>query len=121
MLNQQFDKTRRLLKASEFKSVFDRAPFRASHSQLLILARPNIQGHARLGLVIAKKHIRLAVERNRVKRLIRESFRREHSLAPIDAIVLARKGLGELDNSAITKLLQQQWTKINKKSNQAPQ
>lgn len=112
----KFCKHQRLLKAAEYTNVFSDPPFRASHQYCLILAKPNNLEHDRLGLVIAKKHIRLAVDRNRIKRLIRESFRQQsRNSMGIDAIVLARKGLGDLDNSTVTKIVNQQWLRIEKK------
>ncbi|HSC66824.1 MAG TPA: ribonuclease P protein component, partial [Cellvibrio sp.] len=57
----RFTKSLRLLCAADFKPVFDDAPFRASHQYFLILARLNQQTEPRLGLVMAKKHIRRAV------------------------------------------------------------
>jgi ribonuclease P protein component len=114
----KFCKSQRLLNSAEFQNVFSDPPLRASHQNCLILAKPNQLGFNRLGLVIAKKHIRLAVQRNRVKRLIRESFRHLPSNQQgIDAIVLARRGLGELDNPAINKIVNQQWLRIQKKLN----
>jgi ribonuclease P protein component len=111
-----FCKSQRLLKSADFQNVFSDPPFRASHQHCLILAKPNMLGYNRLGLVIAKKHIRLSVQRNRIKRLIRESFRHlPRNEWGIDAIVLARKGLGELDNSTINNIVNQQWLRIQKK------
>ncbi|MCV6615821.1 MAG: ribonuclease P protein component [Cellvibrionaceae bacterium] len=111
-----FDKSLRLLSPSDFKPVFDSCDTRASHQHFLILAKRNNLGRPRLGLVIAKKNVRLAVERNRLKRLIRESFRlQQHQLPPIDAIVLARRGMGELDNAALTRQLNKQWQRLARK------
>jgi len=111
-----FPKSLRLLHSGDFQLVFDTPPFRASHQHLLILARPNSRENARLGLVIAKKHVRFAVHRNRIKRLIRESFRhQQESLRGLDVIVLARKGLGELDNARIRGQVDQQWQRIIRK------
>ena len=110
-----FTKSQRLLNAKDFENVFGNTEYRSSHRYGLILATPNAYQQGRLGLVIAKKHIRLAVERNRIKRLIRESFRQQqHQLTGIDAIVLARKGLDQLDNRSIHTLLNQLWQKIQK-------
>ncbi|MGH1486651.1 MAG: ribonuclease P protein component [Cellvibrionaceae bacterium] len=112
-----FPKALRLLTANDFEQVFSKSDYRASHRHFLILAIPNQHSEPRLGLVIAKKHIRLAVERNRIKRLIRESFRhQQHQLSGIDAIVLARKGLDQLDNKAINNTLDKLWRKIQLKA-----
>ena len=119
-MKQAFGKSLRLLSSSDFQSVFDGATARISHQHFLILARTNKLDHPRLGLVIAKKHIRLAVARNRIKRLIRESFRQQQqSLAGIDVIVLARKGMGELPSATITKQLSQQWQRVLRKAHPA--
>jgi len=115
--SQAFGKSSRLLNSSDFQAVFDNASLRASHSQLLVLARPNALDHPRLGLVISKKNIRLAVQRNRIKRIARESFRlQKPKLAGIDAIVLARRKLDLLSNEQLHVIFNQQWCRIIKKA-----
>lgn len=110
-----FARAQRLLKGAEYKAVFDGATVKVSDRHLLILAVPNHLPQPRLGLVIAKKHIKLAVERNRVKRLIRESFRlQQQNLPNLDIVVLARKGMGELDNQSLQQLLNNSWVRLNK-------
>ena len=116
-LDYSLTKSQRLLNARDFQHVFSDPPLRASHQFCLILAKPNGLAHSRLGLVIAKKHIRLAVHRNRIKRIIRESFRQQRHNVAIDAIVLARRGFGELDNPRVAKIMGQQWLAIQKKAN----
>jgi len=45
-------------------------------------------GPARLGIVISRRHARLAATRNAIKRYIREAFRLEHAaLGSIDLLV----------------------------------
>ncbi len=118
-LTFSFPKSLRLLEAKDFQHVFDDAPFRASHQHFLILARSNELPVGRLGLVIAKKHLRLAVERNRFKRLIRENFRlRQAAFSGLDVIVLSRKGLENLNNAEFSQQLNQQWQRIFKKARQ---
>lgn len=112
-----FSKDKRLLNSRDFETVFSDTQIRVSNRFLLMLARRNNGLKPRLGLAIAKKHIRTAVARNRIKRLIRESFRQQQQLAPIDVIVLARKGVDHLDNAQIRQQLQQLWQRINQDKN----
>ena len=96
-----FTKQQRLLKSSEFQAV-QKTRLSAASAQLLLLAKPNDLGHARLGLVISKKFAKLAVERNQIKRIIRESFRLNASQIPaIDIVVLSRKGVTQLDKAQL--------------------
>ena len=112
-----FDKSCRLLNSSDFSVVFDNPPYKASHSQILLLAKISTSAKPRLGLVIAKKHVKHAVNRNRLKRVIRESFRlKQHNLPPIDAIVLARRGADKLSNAELFVILEKLWTRVAKKA-----
>lgn len=103
MADLSFGKSSRLLNAGDYKAVFDAAQFKASNQHVLFLARPNGMQHSRLGLVIAKKNVRLAVQRNRIKRLLRESFRAQQGSPGIDIVVLARRGLDNIENAALHK------------------
>lgn len=104
-----------MLNAGDYRTVFNGATLKVSDRNLLILATPNQLSHPRVGLVIAKKNVRLAVQRNRVKRIIRESFRLQHSGLPnLDIVVLARKGMGDLDNPALQRLIQNSWQRLSK-------
>lgn len=112
-----FAKPLRLLNAAQYSAVFDCAPVRVAQPQFLILARPNDLGHPRLGLIIAKKHVRNATDRNRIKRIARETFRlQQQQLFPLDAIVLARGGAGELDNAALAKAFNKLWRKLDQRA-----
>jgi ribonuclease P protein component len=114
-----FSRSLRLLNSDDFQQVFDSAAFRISHQHLLLLACHNGRGFPRLGLVIAKKHLRLAVDRNRIKRLSRESFRHaQGKLQDLDLVVLSRNGLDKLSNPEVFSLLDQQWHRLLKKVRQ---
>ncbi|ACR14501.1 ribonuclease P protein component [Teredinibacter turnerae T7901] len=114
----RFRKSQRLLTSGNYSAVFDDAQIKASHPHFLILASPNAATHARLGLVIAKKNVRHAVDRNRLKRLIRETFRgKQHQMPAIDAIVLARRGSDQLNNRETAKILDKLWERVAKKAN----
>jgi ribonuclease P protein component len=63
----------------------------ASSEYLQVFAKPNGFPQGRLGLIVAKKKERLAVNRNRVKRLIREVFRaRQPEIRGLDLVVRLR-------------------------------
>ncbi len=112
---QRFSKTQRLLIPSEFQFVFAQADVKAANGELLILARYSQGDIPRLGLVIAKKNIRLAVQRNRIKRIIRETFRHQ-SLPALDILVLARKGADRLDNTQLHRALNKLWSQLQQRA-----
>lgn len=110
MADYSFGRKLRLLTAADYKTVFGKAELKVSSPQLLILAIVSGYETPRLGLVIAKKHVKHAVQRNRIKRLIRESFRKHQQLLiEVDIVILARPGADNLDNKAFTALLEKLW------------
>jgi len=114
MRRARLQKRARLLKATEFKWVFDKA-VRSSDQYFTVLARPNENEFPRLGLAISKKRARLAVTRNRLKRLIRESFRhKQHELVCANIIVLAGQHCSNANNSRLLQSLEKHWQKLNK-------
>ena len=115
MNSERFARQQRLLKPSEFKHVFAR-PQRQSDHIMTLLARENKLNHARLGLAISKKQLRRAVDRNRIKRLIRESFRsHQDQLVGLDIVVMVRSGIAALSNSSIFETLDKHWQRLAEK------
>ena len=111
--DSRFGKAKRLLNGKDYGRVFDSPDVRASHQHLLLLAKINDRPGHRLGLVIAKKNVRLAVHRNRIKRVAREIFRTlPSSEPPMDVVLLAKRGIGQLDNATLSSILLQQWQKL---------
>ena len=109
-----FSRQQRLLNPSDFKYVFDR-PVKVSNAYLSVLARENGQETARLGLAVPKRQIKTAVTRNRIKRLIRESFRHNQlSLAGLDIVVLVRAGAARVANPTFLQDLDQLWDRLKK-------
>lgn len=114
-----FSKTSRLLNAADYKAVFTNAQFKASSRHFLVLATSNDRSTSRLGLVIAKKHIPLAVQRNKIKRLLRNAFRlNSELLSNLDLVVLARKDADKLANNQLTETVVALWRKIDIKLKQ---
>lgn len=66
-------------------------------------------------MVVAKKKTRLAVARNRIKRVIRESFRHNKvTLSGIDFVVLSRMGADDVDNQILFDSLERHWDRLRK-------
>ena len=75
-------------------------------------ARPGV---ARLGLAISKKNCRAATARNRIKRIIRESFRmRQAELGGLDVIVINQPAARNSNNQQIFDSLHGHWQKCAK-------
>ena len=108
----KFQRSKRLLTAYDYKKVFFK-PKKVSTPEFLFLYTDNNQRHSKLGLAVAKKQIPLAVDRNRIKRLIRESFRIKYKdLNSIDVVVMVRKKVLNIDNLQLRQQLDSLWRKI---------
>lgn len=102
----------RLLTPSDFNHVFTQS-IRASSPFITLVARKNELHHPRLGFAIAKKQVKHAHERNRLKRVIREYFRlRQHELPSMDVIVMVRSVVIELSNAEIRVILDKLWQRL---------
>ena len=106
----------RLLKPADFKRVFKNN--QATNDRLFrVLARANQAGRPRLGMAVSKKVDRTAVGRNRIKRVIRESFR--HWVAEksggigIDVVVLPRAAAASICNHHLFRSLKVHWSRID--------
>lgn len=69
----------------------------------------------RVGVVVSKKVSKLAVQRNRIKRLIREQFRKNQHPDGFDFVVIAKPGAAVADNRQLTNELNYLWKKLHKR------
>lgn len=75
-----------------FNRVFEKPIYSKRTSCFSVLACSSEQPQARLGIVVAKRNVKLAVNRNRLKRLVRESFRQQQlHLRGLDLVVIIKK------------------------------
>lgn len=119
MKSNTFPRELRLVTPSQFSRVFDH-PVKAVSDHITILAKFNNLDNPRIGLTIAKKKEKTAVGRNRIKRIIRDSFRlNQHNLPNIDIVVIARNQIGEADNKHLHKQLNKLWKKITLRCEQS--
>ncbi len=113
MPSEIFSTHYRLRKSAEFDAVFKNTCIRASNKHILLLAKKNTLNHPRLGIVVAKRNVPQAVQRNRIKRNLREFFRcNRRKLAGFDLVLLCRSGTDKLDNSSIRTTLTDLWTQV---------
>ncbi len=107
-----FPRSNRLTSASGFSRVFQRAQ-RSGDKYFTVLYRRNDLGYPRLGLAIAKKRVRRAVGRNRLKRISRDSFRHAKSqLLGVDIVIMARNQAESAVNSELFTSLEQHWRAV---------
>lgn len=112
--DESFPKKFRLRTQSEFDAVYHNNVF-AADNVLVIQAKTNGFNYSRLGLSIGRK-VGNAVQRNRWKRVIRESFRKRRTQFPVgmDIVVRPRKG-AICESAAVTRSLEQLVKRVAKK------
>jgi len=96
--DNSFPSSLRLRKRAEYLKLKDSAHKFASRG-ILVVWQENHLAYARLGVTVSKK-VGCAVTRNRVKRFVRETFRKNRSLIPaVDLNVIARSESAKMDFS----------------------
>ncbi|MGH8559337.1 MAG: ribonuclease P protein component [Methylococcales bacterium] len=110
--SETFCKAQRLYTETQYRLVFSN-PARFSTVYFTVLYRPNKTRFARLGLAISKKKIPKAVQRNRLKRRLRESFRlnQEH-ISSVDIVILVKKYLPNLSRAAHDEIQSLLWVPL---------
>jgi ribonuclease P protein component len=102
----------RLRRASQFKLGYAQGR-RFGNELFSATVSPNGDGHPRLGQSVAVRIAGTAVNRNRLRRQVRESFRlRQHELPAVDIIVGVRAAARTSDNPALRAALDRLWNKI---------
>lgn len=121
-----FPRAERLLKPSEFKRVFKNSTA-STDRYFKVLGSHNGTNNSRLGMAVSRQVDKLAVGRNRIKRVVRESFRLNFnylnssaaSALPethtgIDLVILPRRQCATICNRQLFTSLEAHWLRINK-------
>lgn len=109
-----FPREVRLTRGVEFQRVFQHGK-RLHANGLNARAAANTVGFPRLGMAIAKKALRRAHERNRIRRLVRESFRQHQaSLPAVDMVIMCRADVLTMSNTDIFQQLEGLWLRLHK-------
>ncbi len=111
-----FPRENRLTRPCEFQRVFERGLHRRVQLEgFFARVREGTQTHARLGFALSKRSLKRAVDRNRIKRLARESFRlHHHQLSGIDIVIMSQADVAQADNAAILHQLDVLWQRLGK-------
>lgn len=102
--HQGFPRQVRLNQSRDFDRVFRSATVHRRLGALRLSAVPNRMQTARLGLVVGKRALAEAHERNRAKRVLRETFRRRRGTLPAMDIVV--QVTGDASNGAFRASLE---------------
>ena len=102
----------RLRRAADFLALRQGSDRLSGHC-FSVRYRSNGQSSARLGMAISKRVSKRAVDRNRLKRLIRESFRRVRGeLPPYDLLIMARDVAVPLPGPELLAELDALWRRL---------
>lgn len=115
LIDEGFARSIRLLKKADFEKVLKQREITISAAPFQLLAR---QGDAtRLGIVVGKRFLARAHDRNLVKRIVRESFRRCRTRLPrVDLVVMLRQRPGQCDRAKLREQIEALWQGLIAKS-----
>lgn len=103
----------RLLKPDEFKQTFA-AGKRYRCRAFTVTACANKLQHPRLGLAVSRRCAPRAVDRNRIKRIVRESFRTNAiRMGALDIIVQANSVARSETAAALSRKLEDLWSRLD--------
>lgn len=107
---ERFPKRARLTKRSEFLNLL-RGDRKVYTPHFVVIGKTNDKGENRLGVTVSAK-VGKAVVRNRIKRLLREFFRRHRHEIPSDqdVVIIARKEAGDLSLDQVIGELRRAFT-----------
>ncbi len=110
----KFGRDVRLTAQHEYRYVFAR-PKVAQDGLFRILARPSSAAQSRLGMAVSLKVCKQAPGRNRLKRIIRESFRQHqeqlNAAGACDLVVLPRAQATARSNQILFSSLSKLWAR----------
>ena len=109
-----FPRARRLRTPGVFNRVYA-AGRRMGHDYFSVTAQPNDLERARLGMAVAVRAMGGAVERNRIRRLIRESFRLHQALVPaLDIVIGVRPTARGAAAAELRASLERLWERLGR-------
>lgn len=115
--NLSYPKSARLITSADFSYVFDKQVARSVDDVFILLAAPSAENRPRVGLAIAKKRAKRAVDRNKLKRVIRESWRLNcQDYDNLDVVVMIKPGAHKHENKVLRDKLARHWTRLERRA-----
>lgn len=102
----QFPQKLRIRKRGEFKRL--QAGTRKLHSaHLLVIMNPSLGANSRIGITVTTRVDKRATQRNRIKRIVRETFRLLHHqvAGTFDIVVIARQNATDCSSASLREEL----------------
>ena len=109
--NQQLLPTDRVKKRAHFQMTQERGRKHHTLNFLVVVLPRGDEGPPRLGITVTKK-VGNAVQRNRIKRIVREVFRRERTRFPTgcDIVWIAKHGCVGMTYAKVLEQVPTRWT-----------
>lgn len=102
----------RLRRAADFRAL-QKPTGRLGSACFRIRYRDNAVGFARLGQAISRRVSKRAVDRNRIRRVVRESFRAvRHQLPPVDVLIVAGNPAAARTRGQLREELDSLWQRL---------
>ena len=116
-MSARFHRRYRLSQSKDFDRLFRKSE-RSSDDVVTVLACKNGGSSARLGMAISRKCAPRAVDRNRLKRVIRESFRHcSKQLLGLDLVVIGKRKRPLANSCDLALSLEKHWLVVSKRCN----
>jgi ribonuclease P protein component len=115
-VKKSFTSKSKLRTDEDFAKIFsntDNLTKKIKSQYLSLIFRPNELSYPRIGISISKKNIAKATSRNRLRRIVRESFRqKQHLIGNFDIILIAYKNADQLTNKSWCTMINQELAKL---------
>ena len=108
-------KTQRLKKPSDFQSVYASTQWGGSKHFTFNVLATDVSGHNSLGVTVSKKVSKRAVDRNHLKRVMREFYRqRQADIKGANLVITAKPSSRNASSDERLKSLEELWSKVLK-------
>ena len=112
-MNFSFSRQHRLSGSQNFTRVFQNGRRSVDHF-FTVLYVANDRSCPRLGFAISRKRVSKATVRNRIRRLVRESFRHNRqALGNMDIVIMAREKAPAASDPELRESIQQHWSRLH--------